>query len=203
MKIPKHRYLKELFDSDDPYWLFDQDEKDLKEDSNYQSTGIHYSEIWNLDAESLAWVYEHLRYYKGYTSTMLYPSYDKGTGEKQKPNMVEYKGQEYYIGSLIDILLDKIRYYFKHDPIEFIKYKYAYIKGHEGEPKQSFNLTEGERKYWQSKGLFRSDKAGTVEVTNPHTYSMERTDQVGLFKYKQYTSDIWDIWKALWPSLWD
>ena len=202
MNLPNHKYLKELGLSDKPYWQFDQSLADIKKDTNYQKTGIHYSEIWNFDEYSLAWLYEHLRYYKDYTVTSLYPSYNKKTGKKENPNMIKYNNKDYYMGSLIDILLDKIRYYFKHDFNDYFKYKTGYLKGHEGEPKWGLLLTDDELKHWQSKGLFQEDKHGTT-LNNLNTYNMDRTDQVGLFKYQQYTGDIWDIWKALQPSMWD
>lgn len=204
---PKHKYLKELgMSGDKPYYfdgLDEEPEEYIKKDKHYMKTGIHYAEIWNFDRYCLAWLYEHLRYYKDYTVTQLYPSYDKETGKKNNPNMIKYQGKEYYMGSLIDILCDKIRYYFKHNPEDFIKYKTGYISGHQGEPKNSLLLTEGELKHWQSKGLFKEDKDGLTRLDNPHTFNMSRIDQVGLFKYKQYTSDIWKIWAALQLYMWD
>ena len=44
MNLPKHKYLKELGLRDKPYWQFDQSLADIKKDTNYQKTGIHYSE---------------------------------------------------------------------------------------------------------------------------------------------------------------
>ena len=204
---PKHKYLKELgLSGDKPYYfdgLDEEPEEYIKKDKHYMKTGIHYAEIWNFDRYSMAFIYEHLRYYKDYTMTQLYPSYNKQTGKRYLPNMIEYQGKDYYMGSLIDILCDKIRYYFKHTPEDFIKYKTGYISGHQGEPKNSLLLTDGELKHWQSKGLFKEDKDGLTRLDNPHTFNMSRIDQVGLFKWKQYTSDIWKIWASLQPYMWD
>lgn len=207
MKSPKHKYLKELgLSGNKPYYfegLDDEPEDYIKKDKHYMQTGIHYAEIWNFDKYSMAFLYEHLRYYKDYTMAQLYPSYDKKTGKKENPNMIKYHGKDYYMGSLIDILCDKIRYYFKHSPEDFIKYKTGYIEGYQGEPKYGLLLTDGELNHWQSRGLFKEDKDGLTRLDNPHTFNMDRTDQVGLYKWKQYTSDIWEIWGVLQPAMWD
>lgn len=195
----KSRYLKELGDN-----LFDPfNEEFTNQDKHYKDTGIYYSEIWSFDETILSYLYCHLRYYKDYTMSMLYPSYDKETGKKSKPNMVTYQGKDYYLGSLIDILLDKIRYWFKIDPTNFFKFKVARTKGHEGEPNSRLLLSKGETKHWQTKGLFPESKDGTTVLSNPNTYVMDRTDQVGLYKFRQYTGDIWDIWKVLCPHICD
>ena len=133
----------------------------------------------------------------------LYPSYDKETGKKSNPNMIKYQGKEYYMGSLIDILCDKIRYYFKHNPEDFIKYKTGYTPGHQGEPKYGLLLTDGELKHWQSKGLFKTDDKGLARLDNPGVFGQDRTDQIGLFKYHERVDDIFNLIKTIMPYLWD
>lgn len=190
-------YLKELnIEKDSRFY------KPVKGD-NYKKTGMYYSDIWEYESTLLADIYCHLRYFQDYTIVALDSEYDEETGEESKPNLIKYNNVEYKLGDLIRIELDKIKVYFEKDPLDFISYDHKMTKGHEKEPMYHYELDEMSKKYKKKyKDLFKSDH-DTYYFSNPNSYSIEKTDYVGLYKFQQYTADIWDIWKTLAPTIWE
>ena len=101
-----HAYLDELGDDARPYSaLYPEDSRQARWAEQRKIYGFDDSETWGLESAFYAWLYEHLRMYVDIGGQVVDFHFHK----------FEWKTEEYYQDELIDMILERIRFYFSDD----------------------------------------------------------------------------------------
>lgn len=124
MNIPQmsnsgHAYLDELEKEALPYSYYNPEDRRadcwLKEREVY---GFDDTETWGLESTFYSWLYEHLRMYVDHASRIINLDFHEFI----------YNGIVYTQIEIIEMILERIRYYFSEDYDDFEEDDVAYIK---------------------------------------------------------------------------
>lgn len=101
-----HKYLENLATYQPPY-SFEAPSDERKPEWRVEQAvyGFDSTETWSLDTYFYAWLYERLRMYKEKASEIVNLHF----------HVFTFKGKEYYQDELIDMMCERIEYYFSED----------------------------------------------------------------------------------------
>lgn len=110
-----HKYLEELKLSEDDMWFLDDSwEKDedrkKKWKAERQEYGFDSRETWDLDAAFYLWLYERIRMYVDCASGLINMDY----------HTIEFKGATYTQIEVINMILERVRFYFSPEYKDYV-----------------------------------------------------------------------------------
>lgn len=125
MNIPEisnsgHAYFDELENKPCPFSMdkvAEDDERQAVWAKEREVYGFDSTETWDLNSAFYAWLYEHLRMYVDKASDVVNLHYHK----------FKWKDEEYYQDEIIDMILDRIRFFFSDEYDDYSDKDIAYV----------------------------------------------------------------------------
>lgn len=124
MNIPEistsgHAYLDELDYNPRPFSYTNPNDRRVDEWKRQRATyGFDETETWDLNYTFYAWLYEHLRMYVDCSEKIINLEYHK----------FEWNGETYTQLAIIQMMIERLQFYFSEDYNDFDEYDTAYVR---------------------------------------------------------------------------
>lgn len=126
----KHKYLDDIGVNYSWIWGIENSDRDKRFEEQQKIYGFDERETWDLDGTFYMWLYERLKMYVEIGGQVVDLNYHKFT----------FKGKEYTQLELINMIFERLEYYFKEDAIDDKKDEYK---------KQGMNIVEADNKAYE------------------------------------------------------
>ena len=113
-----HKYLEELETYAGPNWGLKEDEREEKWLEEERTYGFNSTETWDLDSAFYLWLYERLRMYMDVASEIVNLHY----------HTFIFKGHKFYQDELIQMMIERLQFYFSEEYNEYDADDFAYVK---------------------------------------------------------------------------
>lgn len=126
----KHKYLDDIGVDYSWVWNKENSDRDERFEEQQKIYGFDDRETWNLDGTFYMWLYERLKMYVEIGGKIVDLNYHKFT----------FKGKEYTQLEMINMMLERLEYYFNEDAIDDKIDEYK---------KQGMNILEADQKAYE------------------------------------------------------
>lgn len=126
----KHKYLDDIGANYNWVYGIENSDRDKRFEEQRKIYGFDERETWDLDGTFYMWLYERLKMYVEIGGQIVDLNYHKFT----------FKGKEYTQLELINMMLERLEYYFKEDAIDNKMDEYR---------KQGMDIVEADKKAYE------------------------------------------------------